>query len=180
MSSKFPPLVLSIRMIIHSAGSPVQSQEVAAGKPASQPPDVIPAQTARPSTSADRLLRPLPRGKGRGTNFRRAPSPTPLPPLPPRPRWPGEDERKQQFLDDPDVEKIELRPLLCRHCSCWIRLNPIIRYTQSVWPRHKASCKYIQLIVCVFSSVLLLSCFVTNLVVPPGSSEAGAGINTRT
>lgn len=75
-----------------------------------------------------------------------------LPPLPPRPRWPGEDERKQQFLDDPDVERIEPHRLLCKHCNCWIKLHPIIRYSQSVWPRHKMSCKDIQLVVWVFSS----------------------------
>ncbi|KAF8532404.1 hypothetical protein JB92DRAFT_2613934, partial [Gautieria morchelliformis] len=43
----------------------------------------------------------------------------------------GEDERKQQFIDDPDVQRIEPHRLLCKHCNCWIKLHPIIRYSQS-------------------------------------------------
>ncbi|KAF8532375.1 hypothetical protein JB92DRAFT_2802774 [Gautieria morchelliformis] len=94
-----------------------------------------------------RAIRPPPKGKGKAAGYRRAPSPITLPPLPLRPRWPGEDERKQQFIDDPDVQRIEPHRLLCKHCNCWIKLHPIIRYSQSVWPLHKTSCKDIQLVV---------------------------------
>lgn len=72
---------------------------------------------------------------------KRPQSPATLPPLPPRPRWPTEDERKQAFLDDEDVSKIEPHRLLCKICNCWIRLHPVVRYSQSVWPKHKAACK---------------------------------------
>ncbi|KAF8492279.1 hypothetical protein JB92DRAFT_3003658 [Gautieria morchelliformis] len=93
-----------------------------------------------------RAIRPPPKGKGKAAGYRRAPSPITLPPLPLRPSWPGEDERKQQFIDDPDVQRIEPHRVLCKHCNCWIKLHPIIRYSQSVWPLHKTSCKDIQLV----------------------------------
>lgn len=145
MSSKLDRFVVASFMIVYSVGSPVQSQDVPVSEP-TRPLVVKPTEKARANTSIDRPIRPLPKGKGKGTNFRRAPSPMTLPPLPLRPRWPSENERKQQFVDDPEVEKIEPHRLLCKCCGCWIRLHPIIRYAQSVWPRHKASCKKVQLL----------------------------------
>ena len=134
-----------------SVGSTVQSRDISSHKPASR---VSKTQTPenRKNAAVSRSTRPLPRNKGKAPGYRREPSPMTLPPLPLRPRWPGEDERKQQFIDDPDVERIEPHRLLCKHCNCWIKLHPIIRYSQSVWPRHKASCKDVQLVVYVSAS----------------------------
>jgi hypothetical protein len=145
--------ILFIPVVVHSISSGTHD---AAPKRTNR---VIKAHTTEIHRNAvSRAIRPLPKGKGKGAGYRRAPSPMTLPPLPPRPRWPGEDERKQQFIDDPDVQRIEPHRLLCKHCSCWIKLHPIIRYSQSVWPLHKASCKDIQLVVCVSTSGFQLSC----------------------
>jgi hypothetical protein len=102
---------------------------------------------SRADPSSSRPIRPLPKGKGRAAASKRARSPLTLPPVPLRPRWPDEDERKQQFVDDPDVLRIEPHRLLCKNCNCWVRLHPIIRYSQSIWPQHKASCKEVLLLV---------------------------------
>ncbi|KIJ34804.1 hypothetical protein M422DRAFT_262990 [Sphaerobolus stellatus SS14] len=99
-----------------------------------------PSIRVRTNGVATRPVRPLPKAKSKGM-AKRGPSPMTLPPLPPRPRWPGEDERKQQLFEDPDMLRVEPHRLLCKHCNCWIKLHPIIRYSQSVWPRHKAACK---------------------------------------
>ncbi|KAF8495021.1 hypothetical protein BU17DRAFT_103683 [Hysterangium stoloniferum] len=97
------------------------------------------------TNAAARPMRSLPKGKGKAPLGTRAISPMLLPPLPPRPRWPGEDERKQQFLSDPDVVRVEPHRLLCQSCGCWIRLHPVVRYSQSTWPKHKVPCKSVQL-----------------------------------
>ena len=175
MSSKLFLLLLSPSWL-KSVSSGAQSRDVASRKPASRVSKTQIPESRR-NVAVSRPIRPLPRSKGKASGYRRAPSPMTLPPLPLRPRWPGEDERKQQFIDDPDVERVEPHRLLCKLCNCWIKLHPIIRYSQSVWPRHKASCKDIQLIVCVLASchtVIVLPEQLAVLVRETPGSERGA------
>ena len=97
--------------------------------------------------------------KYRTTTAKRVRSRLAQPPVQLPPRWPDEDERKQQFIDDPDVVRVEPHRILCKHCNCWLRLHPIIRYSQSIWPLHKASCKDRLLFVYVTTVGLrLLNC----------------------
>ncbi|GJJ11558.1 hypothetical protein Clacol_005792 [Clathrus columnatus] len=97
------------------------------------------ALASRPSAKS---IGPSPKKRIKSVEGKRPRSPAALlPPLPPRPRWPTEDERKQLFLDDPDVLKVEPHRLLCKSCNCWIRLHPVVRYSQSVWPKHKIACR---------------------------------------
>jgi hypothetical protein len=92
-------------------------------------------------TAVTRLTRSLARSKSAGN---RAVSSLTWPPLPLQPRWPSEDERKQQFLHDPDVLRVEPHRLLCRSCGCWLGLHPVLRYSQGIWPKHKVACKRMQ------------------------------------
>lgn len=53
-----------------------------------------------------------------------------------------EEERLQEFLDDPQVKEVTPYQVLCRECNKWIKLRNNSRYCSVPWRCHKASCKW--------------------------------------